>query len=68
MFALVTLLMTSQLFAQTTVNTARVTPPAGLQMTCVPGPGGVGLTYATTGTNPNATACAATDTDTVQTF
>ena len=59
-------LIAGQLFAQT--NTATVTRPAGLLLTCVPGPAGVGLSYATTGTNPNATACSATDVDTKTTI
>ncbi|HRH04245.1 MAG TPA: hypothetical protein PK702_00290, partial [Burkholderiaceae bacterium] len=58
--ALAALLMSSQLFAQT-VNTATVTRPAGLVLTCVNGPVGTGLSY----TSGAPASCSATDTDAV---
>jgi hypothetical protein len=63
LFALVPLLMASSLFAQTTVNTATVARPTGspLVLTCVNGPAGTGLSYAS-GAPAN---CSATDTDTL---
>ena len=57
-FTLAMLLMSSQLFAQT-VNTATVTRPTGLVLTCVSGPAGTGLTY----TSGAPASCSATDTD-----
>ena len=60
-FALLALLASSQLLAQTTVNTATVTRPAGLVLTCVAGPVGTGLSYA----SGAPASCSATDTDTL---
>ncbi|MEY4584325.1 MAG: hypothetical protein RJB10_822, partial [Pseudomonadota bacterium] len=57
-FAFAALLTSSQLFAQT-VNTATVTRPAGLVLTCVPGPAGTGLSYA----SGAPASCSATDSD-----
>ncbi len=56
--AFAALLTSSQLFAQT-VNTATVTRPAGLVLTCVNGPAGTGLSYA----SGAPASCSATDSD-----
>jgi hypothetical protein len=59
--ALSVFLLMNPLFAQTTVNTATVTKPAGLTLTCTNGPAGTGLSYSSVAN----TSCSAIDTNTL---